>query len=254
MSCSRGCERTWCCAASKAVSNGSRCIAICCYRSIQGSATLRHLSATSRSWWISATADSALVHELLCRFPKAARAALPLRDYVHLRLAEGMAASAAEETEEAIRHFDFIPSLGDEVVGDKQLLALAHFWKGRCQRKQGEYDSALQHTVKGRELALDLGYPKMAAVMQVLEAWLYFQNERLAEAVGILQDAEAVLRETDDSVTLGNIHSQYGRIALREGRYDQALQHFGNAIDWFRKRDGIGIWRVRWPTWPTPNA
>ncbi len=181
--------------------------------------------------------DSALVHELLCRFPKAARAALPLRDYVHLRLAEGMAASAAEETEEAIRHFDFILSLGDEVVGDKQLLALAHFWKGRCQRKQGEYDSALQHTVKGRELALELGYPKMAAVMQVLEAWLYFQNERLAEAVGILQEAEAVLRETDDSVTLGNIHSQYGRIALREGRYDQALQHFGTAIEWFRKRD-----------------
>ncbi|HYL73838.1 MAG TPA: hypothetical protein VEU96_06510 [Bryobacteraceae bacterium] len=181
--------------------------------------------------------DSALVRELLCRFPKAARATLPLLDYVHLRLAEGMAASAAEETGEAIRHFDFILSLGDEVIGDKQLLALAHFWTGRCQRKQGEYDSALQHTVKGRELALELGYPKMAAVMQVLEAWLYFQNERLAEAVGILQEAEAVLRATDDSVTLGNIHSQYGRIALREGRYDQALQHFGNAIDWFRQRD-----------------
>lgn len=181
--------------------------------------------------------DAGIIRELLSRFPKANRATLPLCDYVHLRLAEGMAAAAEEETEEAIGHFDFIISLGEEVVGDKQLLALAHFWKGRLQRKQGEYDSALSHTVKGRELALELGYRRMAAVMQVLESWLNFQKERLPQAVTILQEAEAVLRETDDSVTLGNIHSGYGRIAMREGRYDHALENFAAAIECYRKRD-----------------
>src|SRR5579871_3020083 len=110
------------------------------------------------SQWVDiGYAEEGLVRELLNRFSKQARAALPLRDYIHLRLAEGMAASAEEETEDAIRHFDFIISLGEEVA-DKQLLALAHFWKGRCQRKLGEYQSALTHTVKGRELALELGY------------------------------------------------------------------------------------------------
>src|SRR3984893_11391319 len=124
--------------------------------------------------------DEGIVRELLGRFSKETRATLPLCDYIHLRLAEGMAASAAEETGEAIGHFDFILSLGEEVA-DKQLLALAHFWKGRCQRKLGEYQSALTHTVKGRELALELGYRRIAAGMQVLESWLCFQKKKLPQ-------------------------------------------------------------------------
>jgi tetratricopeptide (TPR) repeat protein len=180
--------------------------------------------------------EEGIVRELLERFPKETRAALPLHDYIHLRLAEGMAASAEEETGQAIGHFDFIISLGEEVA-DKQLLALAHFWKGRCQRKLGEYQSALTHTVKGRELALELGYGRMGAVMQVLESWLCFQKKDLPQAARLLEEAEGIVRETDDSVTLGNIHSGYGRIAQDEGRYDRALEHFTNAIEWYRKRD-----------------
>ena len=180
--------------------------------------------------------DESIVRELLNRFPKETRAALPLHDYIHLRLAEGMAASAQEETLDAIGHFDFIISLGDEVA-DKQLLALAHFWKGRCQRKLGEYQSALAHTVKGRELALELGYGRMAAVMQVLESWLCFQKKDLPQAARLLEEAETIVRETDDSVTLGNIHSGYGRIAQEEGRYERALEHFANAIESYRTRD-----------------
>ena len=180
--------------------------------------------------------DEGIVRELLERFPKETRATLPLRDYIHLRLAEGMVASAQEETLEAIRHFDFIISLGEEVA-DKQLLALAHFWKGRCQRKLGEYQSALIHTVKGRKLALELGYGRMAAVMQVLESWLYFQKKELGQAAKLLEEAERIVGETDDSVTLGNIHSGYGRIAQDQGRYDRALEHFTNAIECYRRRD-----------------
>ncbi len=181
--------------------------------------------------------DAAIVRELLDRFPKSKRAMLPLCDYIHLELAEGMVASSEEETKQAIARFNVIINLGEEAVADRQLLSLAYFWEGRCQRKQGEYDSALAHTQKGRELALELGYSRMAAVMQVLASWLCFQKEKLAEAVANLQEAEAVLVETDDSVTLGNIQSGYGRIALREARYEQALDHFGRAIELYRKRD-----------------
>src|ERR1700730_16878067 len=133
--------------------------------------------------------DEGIVRDLLDRFPKETRATLPLCDYIHLRLAEGMAASAAEETGEAIGHFDFILSLGEEVA-DKQLLALAHFWKGRCQRKLGEYQSALSHTVKGRKVGLELGDRSMAAVMQVLESWLCFQKKELPQAARLLEEAE----------------------------------------------------------------
>lgn len=181
--------------------------------------------------------DAAIVRDLLDRFPQPKRARLPLCDYIQLELAEGMVASAEEEMGKAIARFDVIINLGQEAVADKQLLSLAYFWKGRCKRKQGEYDSALVHTIKGREMAFELGYRRMAAVMQVLESWLCFQKEKLAEAVALLREADAVLVDTDDSVTLGNIQSGYGRIALREARYEQALDHFARAIEQYRKRD-----------------
>ncbi len=177
-----------------------------------------------------------LVKELLARFSKPLRAALPLSDYVHLRMAEGVVAMSEEEFDQAIRHFEMVLSLEDE-VRDKELVAISSFWIGRCHRREGRYDDALSYTAKGKELALQLKYPKMASVMRVLESWLIFQEGKPKEAGRILKEAEAVLLETDDYVTRGNIQSAYGRIARREGKYAQALQHFANAIEEYKKRD-----------------
>jgi tetratricopeptide (TPR) repeat protein len=178
----------------------------------------------------------ALVREVVARFSRSVRARLPLHDYLYLRMAEGMATMAEESTEEAIRHFNFVLSLEHE-TDDKELLSIANFWKGRCLRMKGEYDQSLEFAVKGRDLALELSHPPMAAVMQVLESWLYFQKGDAKYAVDILQTAEAVLSKTDDYLTLGNIHSAYGRIARRQGRYQHAIDSFTAAIACYRKRD-----------------
>lgn len=178
----------------------------------------------------------ALAKEIVSRFSRAVRTGLPLRDYLHLRMAEGMVAMAEESKEEAIRHFDFVLSLEQE-TDDKELLAIANFWKGRCLRMKGEYDQALAFAVKGRDLALELGHPPMAAVMQVLESWLYFQKGDAQQAIEVLQAAETILGKTDDYLTLGNIHSSYGRIARRQGRYQHAIESFTAAIAQYRKRD-----------------
>ena len=164
------------------------------------------------------------------------RSKLSIVDYICLRMAEGMAAMAEEAMEMAIGHFDFVLSLGEE-LDDRFLLAIVYFWKGRCLRRRGEYDEALIYTVKGKDLAVGLGHPRMAAVMQVLEGWLYFQQGRWKEAVRISQAAENALRETDDYVTLGNIQSFYGRMARREGRFDKAIEFFESAIRYYGKRD-----------------
>jgi hypothetical protein len=176
-----------------------------------------------------------LVKELLSRFPQALRASLPLSDYVYIRMAEGLVAMSQEEFETAIRHFETALSFENEVP-DRELVAIANFSIARCQRRMGRYDAALGCTIKAKELAMQLDHPKMAAVMQVLESWLNFQEGKPQEARLILKEAEGALRETDDYVTLGNIQSSYGRIARRQGRYDQALQHFGNSIDDYKKR------------------
>src|SRR5215469_13602341 len=174
-----------------------------------------------------------LVKGIVARFSKAERARLPLHDYLHLRMAEGMAAMAEESKDEAIRHFDLVLSLEEE-TDDKALLAIANFWKGRCLRMKGEYDQALAFAVKGRELALELGHEPMAAVMRVLESWLFFQKGDAKQATEILQEADSILGKTDDYLTLGNIHSSYGRSARRQGRYQHAIDSFTTAIGLFK--------------------
>jgi tetratricopeptide (TPR) repeat protein len=178
----------------------------------------------------------ALVKNIVARFSKAVRARLPLRDYLHLRMAEGMLAMAEESKDEAIRHIDFVLGLEQE-TDDKELVAIANFWKGRCLRMKGEYDQALASAVKGRNLALELGHPLMAAIMRVLESWLFFQKGDAKQAIDILQEAEAILNKTEDYLTLGNIHSSYGRIARRQGRYQHAIDSFTIAIALYKKRD-----------------
>jgi tetratricopeptide (TPR) repeat protein len=177
-----------------------------------------------------------LVKDVLAQFPKPERAQLSLRDYVYLRMAEGMVAMAQQAPEAAIPHFDFVLDLGEE-IDDKELLSIANFWKGRCLRKKGEYDEALAYTTEGRDIALKLGHQPMAAVMRVMESWLFFQKGKSEEAIRILQEAEAILRTTDDHLTLGNIHSSYGRIARQQGRYQHAIEHFDAAIAEYKKRD-----------------
>jgi len=179
----------------------------------------------------------ALVKQVISRFPTSIRSRLPLCDYLHLRLAEGMIAMAEEATDDAIHHLDFVLSLNQEMQVDKELLAIANFWKGRCLRMKGEYDDSLAFAVKGRDLATELGHEPMAAVMRVLESWLYFQKGNEARALQILHDAEAALSETDDHLTLGNIQSSYGRIARRQGRYQHAIEYFTAAIHHYRQRD-----------------
>ncbi|HXL21501.1 MAG TPA: tetratricopeptide repeat protein [Candidatus Dormibacteraeota bacterium] len=177
-----------------------------------------------------------LVKQLLERFPLACRQNLSVLDYVHVRMAEGLMAMSEEEYGQAAEHFAVVLALENEIL-EKQVISIANFWTGRCFRRQGRYDDALGYVAKARELALRLQYPKMAAVMSVLEGWIAFQEGKPEEAAKILGEAESVLLETDDHLTRGNISSAYGRIARRLGNYDQALTRFGKAIEEYSKRD-----------------
>src|SRR5215471_8030066 len=107
-----------------------------------------------------------VVERVISRFSKSSRSRLPLHDYMHLRLAEGMVAMSEEAVEQAVRHLDCVLSFEDE-CDDQELLSVANFWKGRCLRMKGDYDQALAYAVKGKELAMRLGHEPMAAVMRV---------------------------------------------------------------------------------------
>ena len=176
------------------------------------------------------------VKDLLQNFAGSKRANLSISDYLCLRMTEGMFAMADEAMETALAHFEFVLGLPAE-LNSEFLLSIAYYWKGRCLRRRGDYDDALNQTRQGKKLALALGYPRMAAVMQVLEGWILFQQGKWKEAVRVSEAAETALRETDDYVTLGNIQSFYGRMARREGRFDKAIGYFEGAIADYLKRD-----------------
>ena len=179
--------------------------------------------------------DPKLVESVLMRFPKAARSRLPVGDYLQLRMAEGSLALAQDRPDDALGHFDFVLALQEEIP-DPVLVSLAHYWNARCHRRKGEYDESMRHAIEARRLALELGYEKMAAVMQVLESWLRFQKGSRREALQLLSESEEALRDTDDFITLGNIYSAHGRMIRRKGEYKEALELYTKAIQYFRKR------------------
>jgi tetratricopeptide (TPR) repeat protein len=168
-----------------------------------------------------------VLHHLLARFPRSVRQYLTLADYLHLRMAEGALAMSQEDLECAVSHFQFVCSLEQE-TNDPELFAIANFWIGRCLRRTGRYDDALNYITRGEALALACGYTQMAAIMQATRSWLAFQKGRLHEAVTLLGPAEDALRHTSDFLSRGNVQSAYGRIARRQGHFERALEYFNS--------------------------
>jgi len=174
--------------------------------------------------------DYQLLDSILKRFPAERRRRLPLDDYVRLRMVEAFRAFSAEQVDTAIETLDFVLR-AERGAEDEHLMTLAHFWKGRAHRKKGEYEIALREIVSARELAHGSRKNAMfTSVIQIHEAWLLFQKGLKKEALRMLAHAEAVLKGSDDSLSLGNIESARGRIVRRAGEYAKALDHFDRAI------------------------
>jgi tetratricopeptide (TPR) repeat protein len=188
--------------------------------------------------------EQGMLAALVNKFDQSSRQELSLGQYLHLKMAEALLAMRKEELVTALRHLDAVLALSEE-TGDRKLALSAVLWKARSLRKAGDYAAALELTRKGMQLAVTLGLRRIKAVMQTLESWILFQNGELKEAVRILQEAETVLRDTDDFITLGNIQSTYGRIALREGRYDHAMRYFEASIGYFQRRPSLTSYLAR---------
>ena len=161
---------------------------------------------------------------------------MPLRDFLMVRMAEAFAAMAHEDTDRAIQLLAFAPG-SERELGSEHLSVLAHFWKGRAHRKRGEYQKAFEDIVAARQLAQHLELKKLAAAIQIQEAWLAFQRAEPKEAWSLLDQAEEQLRTTDDDISLGNISSARGRIVRRTGEYAESLAHYQRAVAIYQRRN-----------------
>jgi len=181
--------------------------------------------------------DHEFLDTLLLRFSGASRCKLSIHDFLRIRMVEAFRALSAEELDTAIETLDWVLKTMRELP-DPAVEALAHFWKGRAHRKRGEYEAALEHIVRARELSQqsrdDVGF---AAVIEVHESWLLFQKGMRKEAWQLLEHAETALKSTDHYVALGNIESARGRFVRRTGEYKNALEHFERAIALYSRSD-----------------
>jgi tetratricopeptide (TPR) repeat protein len=154
---------------------------------------------------------------------------LGLLDYLKLRMVEAYRMLATEQLEETIEILDVVLRIRDGVLGD-YLRFLANFWKGRAHRKLGQYESAAVHFSAARAAAEHASAPRLVAVTKIHESWLAFQSGKRQLGFQLLQEAEAELRPTGHSLSLGNIESARGRFVRRTGDYEAALRHFEAAI------------------------
>ncbi len=180
--------------------------------------------------------DHRLLDTLLLRFPADCRKRLSIADYLRLRMVDAFRALSVEDVDSVIDALDFVlRTEGD--LPDEGLAALAHFWKGRAHRKKGEYETALLHIVRARELAQKSHDEIFTAIIQIQESWLLFQKGMRKEALRLLSHAESILKATDHYVALGNIESARGRIVRRSGEYTRALEYFDRAIALYSQGD-----------------
>ncbi len=189
------------------------------------------------SLWVDlGFADVAALEALLDRFSRSSRSHLPIEDYVHLLLAEGVMEATLGRSESSLGRFELILAIANETPVDSRVVAFAHFWKGRCLSLRGDFEAAAVCATKSRELAQSLGYTKLAAGYKIFESWTQVELDKLSVAVELLEQARVELGKTEDWSSQGNFCLVQGLIAVCEGRFCQAIEQYTEAASYYRKR------------------
>ena len=195
-----------------------------------------NLLLTLAQWVDVGYRDAVFLRRMLDLLSDEARLQLSVVDYVRLRLAEAFYMLAVDKTSEAIDTLETILRLDAELL-DAEMKLLAHLWIARAHRKHADYHKASKDILASLEVASLLpGTEVIRAVLQIQQGWIIFQCGDAALALRVFDEAEAVLKDTDHWIALGNIASARGRIVRRNGDYARALEHFQRAVKFYEAR------------------
>jgi hypothetical protein len=144
--------------------------------------------------------------ELESRFPEAHRGRLPLVDYLFLRFSGAVLNFLRGLPDRS--DLAFVITVASGGCAGNDLLLLAHLRKADMERKKGALEPALSHAKLAEKLALQSGYPALAAKSQALHA-LILLDSGLPNPVELLGQAEAALAASDDWLWLGRIQKRF---------------------------------------------
>jgi len=148
---------------------------------------------------------------------------ITLKKYAHFRYTENrMRLGEDNIVKELHNSLQYFNGINDTTATANHMKAL-----GNAYRRESDFDSAIQHYLKGIEIAINHQYPHILTSIEHDIAMLYYHIKKHDEAISRLQDvAENSNNYYVQCVTQANI----GFIELKAGNQNSASNHMTNAL------------------------
>jgi tetratricopeptide (TPR) repeat protein len=176
-----------------------------------------------------------LLCEQLDRIDAQAEWCMPAGDHVYLELARGVFEFMKGEYENAVGRLANVDR-GSLAQTDPFIRITVCFYIGRCFRRMGRDEEALQNFRKASALAATEGFPETAAVIHIHQAWLTFHHDRrLKAALDLIRGSRQALADTDDATSQAYLLMTEGRILRRTKDCERSVHAVECAVALFRE-------------------
>jgi tetratricopeptide (TPR) repeat protein len=172
-------------------------------------------------------------------FPVSTDSQMKFCDTIAVRLARGLINMHEQRPESAISYLEPVYGVKDAIRYPDQAIVAA-YCLSRCKRDAGQYEEAKSWVEEALRLSRALpDRAKQQAVISLMQAWLLQQTSEKSEeqarqdvevAREILKNAERELLDTDDHITIGNLHAMIARRWRRLGNYKDASEVYEEKV------------------------
>jgi signal transduction histidine kinase len=113
-----------------------------------------------------------------------------------------------------------------EKLGNQNAIYVVSTNLGSIHSDLGNFDKALDNFTKATEIARKMGRKADQTTSLINQASVYYDSERLNEALNILNTAHSYAQELKDERILRNAYSLYMKIYDKKGQTDESAKYF----------------------------
>lgn len=156
----------------------------------------------------------------------------------HMAMFYGLREYHKGQYAEASSRFALARAYGDDLK-DSDIAPMSRLYQGRCARKLGEWEQAIAHYSDAQDVLRDCrtDHRPLHTVIEVLKIAEKFHEGHFDDLHKQLDDLTPTLEELGDYSTLGHVERLRGRMLMREGLYQQAVNHLTKSVNSYAERD-----------------
>ncbi|MEO5783722.1 MAG: tetratricopeptide repeat protein [Ginsengibacter sp.] len=148
-----------------------------------------------------------------------------LADSVKFKLLTNLSFNETRDLKKGLQYAEDLISLSDK-TGNNKYLRSGYFLKGNKKRALGKLDEALEAYIKSAEIARKLNNLKGEGETYGAIADSYYDANDHPNSKLFYKKAIAILRQSNDSISLASVLSNAGNEFLKTKNYDSALLYF----------------------------